>query len=110
MKKNGINRDNNYGNSVSTANERSSYHNPPSSNSSQDKKCDSCRYRVPINECTTFKCKDCGSYIVSDMRSNNHSKFELCRSAITVIKIIWKKVALIVRRLRMKTSQICNPQ
>ena len=28
--------------------------------------CDSCKYRTPMSQCTTFRCKDCGTYIVSD--------------------------------------------
>jgi len=47
----------------SVPSERSSYHHPPSSIS--DRKCDNCRYKVAINECTTFRCKDCGTYIVT---------------------------------------------
>ena len=42
--------------------ERSSYHHAPPVNT--DRKCDNCRYKVPINECSTFKCKDCGTYNV----------------------------------------------
>ena len=43
--------------------ERSSYHNAPPSTT--DRKCDNCRYKVAINECSTFKCKDCGTYNVN---------------------------------------------
>jgi hypothetical protein len=65
MRKTAINSVNNYGGgSLTGPSERSSYHNPTSLSSS-DKKCDSCRYKVSMNECTTFKCKDCGTYIVS---------------------------------------------
>ena len=45
------------------ASERSSYHHP--SASAQDRRCDNCKYRVQMNECQQFKCKDCGTYIVS---------------------------------------------
>ena len=41
--------------------ERSSYHN---NSMQQERRCDSCGYRVAINECQQFKCKDCGTYIV----------------------------------------------
>lgn len=58
MKKNAINSNHGPGPS-----ERSSYHRPPPSSS--DRKCDDCNYKVPINECSTFKCKDCGTYIVN---------------------------------------------
>lgn len=37
--------------------------------SGQERKCDSCKYRTPINQCTTFRCRDCGTYIVSTMTS-----------------------------------------
>ena len=62
MKKNGLNS-----NYSSVPSERSSYHHPPASGS--DRKCDNCRYRVPINECSTFRCKDCGTYIVNIPRN-----------------------------------------
>ncbi len=42
--------------------ERLGLHDPPSS--SQDKKCDSCKYRVTLNECHQFKCRNCGTYYV----------------------------------------------
>ena len=31
----------------------------------QERQCDSCRYKVPLNECSSFRCKDCGPYLVS---------------------------------------------
>ena len=45
--------------------ERSSNHHY--SSMQQERKCDSCGYRVAINECQQFKCKDCGTYIVLSM-------------------------------------------
>ena len=54
----------------SGASERASYHSSgaaSSNNSStQVRQCDNCQYRVPINECQQFKCKDCGTYIVGN--------------------------------------------
>ena len=35
------------------------------SGSIQERKCDSCKYRTPINQCTTFRCRNCGTYVVS---------------------------------------------
>ena len=62
MKKQGANSSKYGHNAGGGPSERANYHNPPSSSS--DRKCDNCRYKVPINECSTFKCKDCGTYIV----------------------------------------------
>ena len=41
-----------------------------SSGGPQERKCDSCKYRTPINQCTTFRCRDCGTYIVSPSRQS----------------------------------------
>ena len=121
MKKNGNNKDNSYsttsgnggGTSLSNS-ERSSYHNPSSQTSSSDKKCDNCRYRVTINECTTFKCKDCGSYIVScKIKRFEWSRFKfkiLYRYVTTVIKSIWKRVDHTPRKRLMKISKIYSQQ
>lgn len=45
---------------TSPTNERTSYHQ----NATTERKCDSCKYRTPLNQCQTFRCKDCGTYIV----------------------------------------------
>lgn len=66
MKKNALNSG--YGHGPA---ERSSYHHPPSSNN--DRKCDNCEYKVTLNESSTFRCKDCGTYIVSKFRKIRHS-------------------------------------
>ncbi len=70
MRKNGTstNNANSYGGggSSTAVSERQNYHNPPTSGTDK-RQCDSCRYRVPLNECTTFRCKDCGTYIVSEI-------------------------------------------
>jgi len=29
-----------------------------------EKKCDYCRYRITLAEAQTFRCKDCGTYMV----------------------------------------------
>jgi len=28
--------------------------------------CDSCKYRTPTNQCTTFRCRDCGIYTICE--------------------------------------------
>lgn len=60
MRKNG----NNSSSQTTAIPERSSYHHPATA--THERRCDNCGYKVALNECQQFKCKDCGTYIVSN--------------------------------------------
>lgn len=86
---------NNYGQGPT---ERPNYHHPPAS--TQDRKCDNCGYKVTLNESSTFRCKDCGTYIVSlFLKCCNCLIFEFDRSVTTATMSF-------VRKLKMTTTHI----
>lgn len=75
---------------ASPTNERTGYHQ----NATAERKCDSCKYRTPITQCQTFRCNDCGTYLVS--RLNLTELFDLTsflRFVITAMRTTWKREA-----------------
>jgi hypothetical protein len=54
------------GHPKSASNYYSSHQSRTTATSKSDRKCDNCRYWISVTECTTFKCKDCGTYILCD--------------------------------------------
>lgn len=52
---------------ASPTGERTGYHQ----NASTERKCDSCKYKTPASQCQTFRCKDCGTYLVSYASASN---------------------------------------
>lgn len=57
---------------ASPTTERTGYHQ----NASTERKCDSCKYKTPATQCQTFRCKDCGTYLVS--QSPALSNLQIC--------------------------------
>ena len=84
--------------------ERANYHH--SSSSANDRYCDACTYKVAINECSTFKCKDCGTYIVNNI-DGGESNLN-CRSVTTATRTTWRR-AVRSSQKRTRTRPSATP-